>query len=76
MNIIELARAAGIHPLAYSEEYISGLERFVAAAVAAEREACINACDTVYYQYIGAELGSVRYGIAACAAAIRARGQA
>ena len=40
MNTVELARAAGVHPLAMSEEYLPGLERLVAAAVAAEREAC------------------------------------
>ena len=63
-DIIELARAAGVHPLAYSEEYLPGLERLVAAAVAAEREAC-------------AQVGMMKAinGIEV-AAAIRARGQA
>jgi hypothetical protein len=41
--------------------------------VAAEREACANVCDAVYHQHIGPNYGEVRYGIAACAAAIRAR---
>lgn len=39
-----------------------------------EREACATVCDGVYYQNIGPEFGEVRHGIAACAAAIRARG--
>jgi chromosome segregation ATPase len=30
-DIIETARAAGVHPLAMSEEYLPGLERLVAA---------------------------------------------
>jgi DNA-binding IclR family transcriptional regulator len=42
-------------------------------AVLAEREACAKVCDGVYHQHIGPEYGEVRYGIAACAAAIRAR---
>ena len=37
-DITELARAAGVHPLAYSEEYLPGLERLVALVRAAERE--------------------------------------
>lgn len=35
-------------------------------------EHAAKVCDGVYYQYIGPENGSVRYGIAASAAAIRA----
>jgi hypothetical protein len=52
------------------------IEQRIADAVAAEREACAQACDKTYYQNIGPEFGEVRHGIAACAAAIRARGQA
>ena len=44
--------------------------------VAIEREACAVVCDSVYHQNIGPEFGEVRYGIAACAQAIRARGKA
>lgn len=46
------------------------------AAVAAEREACKEACSRVYYQHIGPQFGEVRYGIAACLDAIGAKGQA
>lgn len=77
MNTTELARAAGVHPLAYSEEYISGLERLVAAAVAAEREACAKVCDAA--PSLPHETYTVRNNKATmrrCAAAIRARGQA
>lgn len=46
-----------------------------AKAVKAEREACAQVCDSVYHQHIGPQYGEVRHGIAACAAAIRARGE-
>ena len=64
MNTTELARAAGVHPLAMSEEYLPGLERLVALVRADEREAC-------------AQVGMMKAinGIEV-AAAIRARGQA
>ena len=77
MNTTELARAAGVHPLAMSEEYISGLERLVAAAVAAEREACAKVCDAAHARHI-AEYGDYLGETYAseCADAIRARGQA
>lgn len=43
-------------------------------AVAAEREECAQVCDALYHGHIGAAFGEVRYGIAACAGGIRARG--
>ena len=73
MNTTELARAAGVHPLAYSEEYISGLERLVAAAVAAEREACAKVC---FREAAFVPDPIDRERIYQCAAIIRARGQA
>ena len=72
MNTVELARAAGVHPLAYSEEYIGGLERLVAAAVAAEREACAKVCEEVERKATK-QPPMVGQGCQACAAAIRAR---
>ena len=51
------------------------LSRFAALVAAREREACAQVCDTTYYQFIGPEFGEVRHGIAACSAAIRARGK-
>ncbi len=45
MNTTELARAAGVHPLAMSEEYLPGLERLVALVRADEREACARICE-------------------------------
>ena len=48
---------------------------FAKMVAAKEREACAIVCDGVYYQNIGPEFGEVRHGIAACAKAIRARGQ-
>lgn len=51
------------------------LEHFAASVAAAEREACAVACDSTYYQFVGPAFGEVRHGIAACAAAIRARSQ-
>ena len=50
------------------------IERFAALVAEAEREACAQACDTVYYKHIGPHHAEVRYGVAACARAIRARG--
>lgn len=50
-------------------------QRFAALVAAAEREACALECDKVYYQNIGDGFGEVRHGIAACAAAIRARSE-
>lgn len=47
--------------------------RAVTQAVKDEREACAQACDKVYHEHIGPEYGEVRYGIATCATAIRAR---
>ena len=47
--------------------------RFATLVAAKEREACAQVCDTTYYQFIGPEFGEVRHGIAACAAAIRAK---
>ena len=43
-------------------------------AVACAVEECAQLCDKTYHQFIGPEFGEVRHGIAACAAAIRAKG--
>ena len=53
----------------------SGVEmrRAVAKAVKDERETCALECDKAYHEHIGSEYGEVRYGIATCATAIRAR---
>lgn len=53
----------------------SGVEmrRAVAKAVKDERETCALECDKAYHEHIGPEYGEVRYGIATCATAIRAR---
>ena len=56
-------------------KFAQSIEATVAQkAVEAEREACALACDSIYYQHIGPTNGEVRYGIAKCAASIRARG--
>ena len=68
-DIIRMAQEAGSID---SEEVI---ETVWNAFSAAEREACAKVCDGVYHQHIGPAHGEVRYGIAACAAAIRARGE-
>lgn len=52
------------------------LDTAVAQARIAEREACARVCDGIYHQNSGPAHGEVRHGIAACAAGIRARGQA
>ena len=71
-EIIAMAREEG---LSFVPDSNSPLARIVRRAVAKEREACAQLCDSAYYQFIGPEFGEVRHGIAACAAAIRARGQ-
>lgn len=49
------------------------MQAYARAAVEAEREACANECAKVYHQHIGPQFGEVRYGVAACQSAIRAR---
>lgn len=44
------------------------LERFAALVL----EQAAQKCDQTYYQHIGAAFGETRFGIAACAKAIRA----
>ena len=71
-TVIEMAREAGFTEgeLAFmGDNFI----RFAELVRADEREACAKVCDETYYQNIGPEFGEVRHGIAACAAAIRAR---
>lgn len=77
MNTIELARAAraaGVHPLAYSEEYLPGLERLVALARAAEREACAKVCEDEAEKWEGDD-GPISTEARLCAINIRARGE-
>ena len=66
-DIIRMAREAGLalYPGWVTDgEGLENLERFAALVAAAEREACIKACDSV--DLIGAD---------ECIEAIRARGQ-
>ena len=74
-DVIRMAQAAGF---AYFTpvEHMARFKKFAELVAGAERDACAVVCDGVYYQHIGPEFGEVRYGIAACAAAIRARRQA
>jgi hypothetical protein len=86
-DTIEMAREAGIkfqtntgltgrtRTTTMGSQSIESIERLVELARADEREACANTCDSTYYQHIGPQFGEVRQGIAACAAAIRARGE-
>ena len=79
MNTTELARAAGVHHLAMSEEYLPGLERLVAAAVAAEREACAKVCEDNALKVAAGHFRRGQndyFGGDYFARAIRARGQA
>ena len=77
-EIICMAREAGLLAGAdltsdCNRLFTAGLERFATLVGAAERKACACECDKTYHQHIGDGFGEVRYGIAACAAAIRAR---
>ncbi len=74
-EIIQMANEAGLNSYRIAPaEAVAVWERFAALVEAKEREACAQICDTTYYQFIGPEFGEVRHGIAACATAIRARG--
>jgi hypothetical protein len=75
-DIIKMAREAGFNPVTFMGAGFELFERFAALVAEAEREACAQACDTVYYKHIGPHHAEVRYGVAACARAIRARGNA
>lgn len=76
-----LTRFAAIAAAAEREKWpeeMKAMERQVEIltdALAKEREACAVICDSVYHQNIGPAFGEVRYGIAACSTAIRARSQ-
>ena len=72
-DIIKLAREAGDdweHTLPVDKMF---LERFAALVAAAEREACAKVCENAAHSESGSELA---WASRACAAAIRARGQA
>lgn len=79
-QIIEWAREADCVHVNLTGDRAMAIERLQSfasfieqAARADEREKCAQVCDGVYYQFIGPAYGEVRYGIAKCAAAIRAR---
>ena len=65
-QIIKWARKADIQTI---DHYY--LQRFSQLVRAAALEEAAQVCDGVYYQHIGPQYGEVRYGIAACAKAIR-----
>ena len=73
-EVIKLALEARLFDDAM-DNYSEQIENFAKLVASAEREACAVACDSVYHQNIGPAFGEVRYGIAACSTAIRARSQ-
>ncbi len=77
-DIIRMAQDAGAVSKDGYQRVLQGdwfIGKFASLVAAVEREACALECDKTYHQHIGDGFGEVRYGIAACAAAIRARGQ-
>ena len=82
-DVIRWAREAGLDTLngirdddtlsPYYEAWPEQLERFAAIVAAAEREACAKVCDA---QHDRARTSTGALRALACAAAIRARGQA
>jgi hypothetical protein len=63
-TIIEMAREAGLEEMwELTPRFVERLERFAALVRADEREECAKACEDAWTRH-------------ACAAAIRARGQA
>jgi hypothetical protein len=81
-EIIEMARQVARQPdriyAPDEKEFLYYFAKLIAAkATASEREACAKVCDsTVEQTYISGYTGAVHSGKRACAAAIRARGQA
>ena len=87
-TVIAMAKEAGQRAgVEFHKRWLSGdgcsfqdiRDYFFAQAIAqkaaeAEREACAHECDHSYHRHIGPAYGEIRYGIAACARAIRARG--
>jgi hypothetical protein len=79
-EIIEMATQAELNLYVHDlteKRYIEVIETFAKLVAAKEREACAKLCDsTVEQTYISGYTGAVHSGKRACAAAIRARGQA
>ena len=75
-EIERLAKEAGLtlRNGVFTSYYVDGVvEDDLSKFAALVAESCAKECDGVYYQNIGPAHGEVRYGIAACAAAIRAK---
>jgi len=72
-QVIEMAREAGwCVPDDAVTAWIARQTRLCTLAADRALEAAAVECDGVYHQHIGPQFGEVRYGIAACATAIRA----
>jgi len=74
-QVIEMAREAGFDVYDMKEsprEAIAKATRLCTLAADRALEAAAVECDGVYHQHIGPQFAEVRYGIAACATAIRA----
>jgi len=75
-DVIRMAREADLlvtTPISEDSVFVADLERFAALVVAQEREACAKVCDD-QHDKARTSTGAARAN--ACAAAIRARGQA
>jgi hypothetical protein len=80
-EIIRMAREAGLDPDLWN--YTDAFERFAALVAAAEREACVKACEEVesraeelWDKFAYPEDQGMASGARQCTTAIRARGQA
>lgn len=76
-EIVTMALGVGfkvnLHSAPAFETVVAQFESFANLVAAQEREACKDACGTIYHQFIGPGFGEVRYGITACTEAIIAR---
>jgi len=75
-DVIRMAREADLlvtTPISEDSVFVADLERFAALVAAQEREACAKVCDD-QHDKARTSTGAARAN--ACAAAIRARGQA
>ena len=80
-EIIRMAREAGLDPDLWN--YTDAFERFATLVAAAEREACVKACEEVesraeelWDKFAYPEDQGMASGARQCTTAIRARGQA
>jgi hypothetical protein len=75
LDIIRMAREAGVYTAHTELTLMAGLERFAALVAAAEREACAMECIKLAHGWARLGAWGENNEFHDCAAAIRARGE-